>query len=74
MKIYRVDLFESNVLNVKPLTGLFKANMHYAPIALVFQCHFTIVILNSELHSAITICNAPFGMRSDASFTTVAIA
>ena len=54
------------LFNMKPLIGLFKANKHYATMAFVFEGHSTIVIFNSELHPAITICNASFGMRSDA--------
>ena len=54
--------------NMKPLIGLFKANIHYATMAFVFEGHSTIVMFNSELHPAITICNASFGMRSDAFF------
>ena len=46
---------------MKPLIGLFKAN--YATMAFVFEGHSAIV--NSELHPAITTCNALFGMRSD---------
>ena len=53
--------------NMKPLIRLFKANIHYATtMAFVFEGHSTIVICNSELLSAITTCNASFGMRSDA--------
>ena len=48
---------------MKPLTDLFKANIHYATMAFVCEGHFT---FSSELHPAITICNASFGMRSDA--------
>ena len=54
------------LFNIKPLIGLFKANLHYATMAFVFEGHSTIVMFNSELHPAITICNASFGMRSDA--------
>ena len=52
--------------NMKPLIGLFKANIHHATMAFIFEGHSTIVMFNSELHPAITICNASFGMRSDA--------
>ena len=34
--------------NMKPLIGLFKANIHYATMAFVFEGHSTIVIFNSE--------------------------
>ena len=61
------------LFNMKPLIGLFKANIHYATMAFVFEGHSTIVMFNSELHPAITTCNASFGMRSDA-FVTVVIA
>ena len=54
------------IFNMKLLIGLFKANIHYATMALVFEGHSTFVMFNSELHPAITICNASFGMRSDA--------
>ena len=54
------------LFNMKPLIGLFKANIHNATMAFVFEGHFTIVMFNSELHPAITTCNASFGMRSDA--------
>ena len=54
------------LFNMKPLIGLFKANIHYATIAFVFESHSTFVMFNSELHPAITTCNASFGMRSDA--------
>ena len=54
------------LFNMKPLIGLFKANIHYAAMAFVFEGHSTFVMFNSELHPAITICNASFGMRSDA--------
>ena len=37
-----------------------------ATMAFVFEGHSTIVMFNSELHPAVTICNASFGMRSDA--------
>ena len=53
------------LFNMKILIGLFKANMHYATMAFVFDGHSTIVTFNSELHPAITICNASFGMCSD---------
>ena len=59
------------LFNMKPLIGLFKANIHYAIMAFLFDGHSTIVMFNSELHPAITICNASFGMRSDAFFTVV---
>ena len=52
------------LFNMKPLPGLFKANMHYDPMAFVFElslCNCD----NSELHPALTICNASFGMCSD---------
>ena len=61
------------LFNMKPLIRLFKANIHYATMDFVFEGHSTIVMFNSELHPAITICNASFGMRSDA-FITVAMA
>ena len=51
--------------NMKPLIGLFKANIHYATMAFIFEGHSTIMFI-SELHPVITICNASFGMRSDA--------
>ena len=54
------------LFNMKPLIGLFKANIHYATMTFVFEGHSTIVMFISELHPAITICNASFGMRSDA--------
>ena len=54
------------LFNMKPLIGLFKANIHYVTVALVFEGHSTFVMFNSELHPVITICNASFGMRSDA--------
>ena len=54
------------LFNIKPLIGLFKANIHYATVALVFEGHSTFVMFNSELHPSITICNASFGMPSDA--------
>ena len=54
------------LFNIKPLIGLFKANIHYATMAFIFEGHSTIVIFNSELHPAITISSASFGMRSDA--------
>ena len=54
--------------NMKPLIGLFKANIHYATMAFVSEGHSTIVMFNCELHPAITTCNASFGMRSDAFF------
>ena len=54
------------LFNMKPLIGLFKANIHYATMAFVFEGHSTILMLNSELHPVITICNASFGMRSNA--------
>ena len=54
------------LFNMKPLIGLFKANNHYATMAFVFEGHSIIVMFNSELHPAITICNASFGMPSDA--------
>ena len=56
------------LFNMKPLIGLFKANIHYATMAFLFESHSTIVMFNSELHPAITICNVSFGMRSDAFF------
>ena len=56
---------------LKPLIALFKASIHYATMAFVFEGHPTIVVVNSELHPAITICNVSFGMRSDAFFTVV---
>ena len=56
------------LFNMKPFIGLFKANIHYAIMAFLFEGHSTIVMFNSELHPAITICNASFGMRSDAFF------
>ena len=46
------------LFNMKPLIGLFKADIHYATLAFVFEGHSTIVMFNSELHPAITICNA----------------
>ena len=52
--------------NMKPLIELFKANIQYATLAFIFEGHSTIVMFNSELHPAITICNPSFGMRSDA--------
>ena len=52
--------------NMKPLIGLFKANIHHATMAFIFEGHSRTVMFNSELHPAITICNASFGMRSDA--------
>ena len=54
------------LFNIKPLIGLFKANMQYATMAFVFECHSTIVIFDSGLHPVITICNVSFGIRSDA--------
>ena len=51
---------------MKPLIGLFKANMHYGTMAFVFESHSAFVMFNSELHPAITMCNASFGMCSDA--------
>ena len=54
------------LFTMKPLIGLFKANIRYATIAFVFEGHSTIVMFNSEIHPAITICNASFRMRSDA--------
>ena len=54
------------LFNTKPLIGLFKANIHYATMAFLFEGHSTFVMFSSELHPAITICNASFGMRSDA--------
>ena len=62
------------LLNVKPLIVLFKANIHYATMAFVFEGYSRIVMFNSELYTAITIWNASFGMRSDAFFITVFIA
>ena len=50
------------LFNLKPLIGLFKANIHYATTAFVFEGHSTIAMFNCELYPAITIC----GMRSDA--------
>ena len=47
------------LFNMKPLIRLFKANMHYATMAFVFERHSTIVIFNSELHPAITIQGFP---------------
>ena len=55
------------LFNMKPLIVLFKANNHYATIAFIFQGHSTTVMFNSELHPAITTCNASFGMRRDTS-------
>ena len=52
--------------NMKPLIGLFKANIHYGAVAFVFEGHSTFLMFNSELHPVITICNASFRMRSDA--------
>ena len=40
------------LFNIKPLTGLFKANMQYVTMAFVFEGHSTIVMFNSELHPA----------------------
>ena len=54
------------LFNMKPLIGLFRTNIHQARMAFVFEGHSTIVMFNSELHPAITICNASFEMRSDA--------
>ena len=54
------------LFNMKPLIGLFKANIHYATMAFIFEGHSTILMFNSELHPAITIWNASFGMRSNA--------
>ena len=54
------------LFNMNPLIGLFKANIHYAIMTFLFEGHSTIVMFNSELHPAITICNASFRMRSDA--------
>ena len=48
------------LFNMKPLIGLFKANIHHATMAFIFEGHSTIVMFNSELHPAITICNASF--------------
>ena len=59
------------LFNMKPFIGLFKANIHYTIMAFLFEGHSAIVMFNSELHPAITICNASFGMRSDAFFTVV---
>ena len=59
------------LFNMKPLIGLFRANIHHETMAFIFEGHSTIVMFNSELHPAITICNAPFGMRSDAFFSVV---
>ena len=38
------------LFNMKPLIGLFKANINYATMAFVFEGHSTIVMFNSELH------------------------
>ena len=38
---------------MKPLIGLFKANIHYATMAFVFEGHSAIAIFNFELHPAI---------------------
>ena len=46
------------LFNMKPLIGLFKANIHYVAVAFIFEDHYTFVMFNSELHSAIIICNA----------------
>ena len=46
------------LFNMKPLIGLFKANIHYATVALVFEGHSKFVMFNSELHPTITICSA----------------
>ena len=54
------------LFNMKSLIGLFKANIHYATMAFIFEGHSTTVMFNSEFHPEITICNASFGMRSDA--------
>ena len=54
------------LFNMKPLIWLFKSNIHYATMAFIFEGHSTTVMFNSELHPAITICNASFGMRGDA--------
>ena len=54
------------LFNMKPLIGLFKTNSHYETMAFIFEGHSTILMFNSELHPAITICNASFGMPSDA--------
>ena len=54
------------LFDMKPLIGLFKANIHYATMAFVFEGHSTTVMFNSELHPAITISNLSFRMRSDA--------
>ena len=51
---------------MKPLIGLFKANIHYTTMDFVFEGHSTIVRFNFELHPAITICNVSFGMLRDA--------
>ena len=53
------------LFNMKPLIGLFKANIH-ATMAFVFEGHSIFVMFNSELQPAITICNASFGMRRNA--------
>ena len=54
------------LFNMKPLVRLFKANIHYATMAFVFEGHSIFVMFNSEFHPAITIYNVSFGMRSDA--------
>ena len=46
------------LFNMKPLIGLFKANMLYTTLASLLEGHSTIVMFNSELHPAITIYNA----------------
>ena len=56
------------LFNTKPLIGLFKANMLYTTMAFVFEGHSTIIMFNSELHPAIIICNASFGMCRNAFF------
>ena len=38
------------LFNMKPLIGLFKANIHYATMTFVYEGHSTIVMFNSELH------------------------
>ena len=59
------------LFDMKPLFGLFKANIYYATMVFVFEGHSTIVMFNFELHPAITICNASFGMRSDVFLSAV---
>ena len=52
--------------NMKPLIGLFKANIYYATMAFLFEGHSRIVMFNFELHPGITICNSSIEMCSDA--------